>query len=396
MSQDAEINEENAALGGRDALGTQGDSPEESPAADRHGGPGQGIYAAEVSDETFQFRQVRFDDRKVTGAQIAQAAGAHPVEDFVILQQLPTLELETIRPTELVDLAKPTRFFVVRGSGTDRFVVDGLNLEWPIKTVTGRTVKRLIGKDDEDVDLLLELDDAPDRIVEDDDEVRIGKAGVEQFKTRPAKGPLLIEVDGEPYEAPRRVMTPNEIIRGATTKDPATHYLVQITKRERISYKDKGDEPIRLRKGLKFQVICTGPMTVSDPQNQTGVQAFMNGLRQLGYKPELLKGQSNHVMFDYVVESGAQAGKTFRHGLVIPADFPMNAPTGPYLSPEVHPINPQHGAHPKFGVHKDQARVFETAGGSWQYWSRPFPEWQNSKRTVATYLSHIWKLWDSQ
>lgn len=192
-------------------------------------------------------------------------------------------------------------------------------------------------------------------------------------------------------------MTPNEIIQEATNKNPTNHYLVQITKHERVSYKDKGDEPIRLKKSLKFQVICTGPMTVSDPQHQTGVVAFMNGLRQLGLQSTLLKGEQNHVVFDYLVETGTHAGRTFRLGLVVPVDFPMSAPTGPYVSPEVHPIHPQSGPHPTAGVHKDQAKVFDaTVGGSWQYWSRPFPEWQNSKRSVAAYLSHLWNLWDSQ
>ncbi|MFA5900531.1 MAG: hypothetical protein WC829_15635, partial [Hyphomicrobium sp.] len=114
-------------------------------------------------------------------------------------------------------------------------------------------------------------------------------------------------------------------------------------------------------------------------------------------QPTPLKGHDSHVVFDYVIETGPHAGKTFRLGLVVPVDFPMNAPTGPYLSPEVHPINAQSGPHPTAGIHKKQAKVFDAAaGGSWQYWSRPFPEWQNSKRTVAAYMSHIWKLWDSQ
>jgi hypothetical protein len=39
---------------------------------------GHNTFTAQVSDETFTFREVRFDDRKVTGAQIARAAGAHP------------------------------------------------------------------------------------------------------------------------------------------------------------------------------------------------------------------------------------------------------------------------------------------------------------------------------
>ncbi|MFA5900532.1 MAG: multiubiquitin domain-containing protein, partial [Hyphomicrobium sp.] len=258
--------------------GRQSDSEQEP--AESGIGTGHG-HTALVSDETFQFNEVSFDDRKVTGSQIADAVQAHPVEEYVILQQLPSFELETIRPNELVDLATPARIFVIKGAGTDRFFVNGLCFEWPRETLSGRAIKLLAGVDDDD-ELLLERDDAPDKIIEDDDEVRIGKAGVERLKSRPPRGLITIVVDGEPYEAPRRVMTPNEIIQGATNKNPANHYLVQITKHERISYKDKGDEPIRLRKGLKFQVICTGPMTVSDPQHQTGVIAFMNGLRQLG------------------------------------------------------------------------------------------------------------------
>lgn len=377
--------EPNSRLNG----GARHSDSDQQPCESGHG------YTARVSDESFAVSEVRFDDRKVTGSQIAEAVRAHPVEEHVILQQLPTFELETIRPNELIDLGRPTRVFVIKGSGTDKFYVNGLSLEWPIKSLTGRAIKFLVGVDEDD-ELLLERDDAPDKIIGDDDEVRIGKAGAERLKTRPPRGSITIVVDGEPYTAPRRIMTPNEIIREATSKDPVTHYLVQITKHERISYKDKGDEPIRLKKGLKFQVICTGPMTVSDPQHQTGVIAFMNGLRQLGFRPTQVKGYDNHVVFDYVVETGPYAGKTYRLGLVVPNDFPMNAPTGPYVSPEVHPIKPD-GAHPTGGVHKNQAKAFDkAAGGSWQYWSRPFPDWQNSKRTVAAYLSHIWKLWDSQ
>ena len=74
----------------------------------------------------------------------------------------------------------------------------------------------------------------------------------------------------------------------------------------------------------------------------------------------------------------------------------MTPPSGPYVTPEIHSINTD-GEHPKGRVHKDQARVFDApTGASWQYWSRPFPGWAESKRSVAAYMSHIWKLWDSQ
>lgn len=84
------------------------------------------------------------------------------------------------------------------------------------------------------------------------------------------------------------------------------------------------------------------------------------------------------------------------HGLIVPRDFPITPPSGPYVSSEIHPINTG-GQHPLGAVHKDQARPFDRgAGGAWQHWSRPFPDWATSKRTVAAYMSHIWKLWDSQ
>ena len=93
------------------------------------------------------FRDFFFDDRKVTGAQIAEAVGAHSLTDFAILQQLESLEPEALRPTELADLTKSAHFFVIRGDATYRFVVDGLSMEWPQKIVTGQTIKRLAGKE---------------------------------------------------------------------------------------------------------------------------------------------------------------------------------------------------------------------------------------------------------
>ena len=72
-------------------------------------------------------------------------------------------------------------------------------------------------------------------------------------------------VDGEPCETHERELTPNQIIRQFAGKDPATHYLVQIEGHRRISFQGKGDEPIKMHDGMKFQVISTGPTPVSAP-----------------------------------------------------------------------------------------------------------------------------------
>lgn len=360
---------------------------------------GAGAFRISISDENFQFRTVEIADQKVTGAQITHAAGQHPVEDYVVLQQLKSRELESLRPSELVDLATKgaERFFVIKGADLHRFFVDGLSMEWPLATISGAHILELVDAD-EDMELILECEDTADEVIDDDRIVHLDAPGAEHFKTRKAAKQITIFVDGEPYEPPRRKMTPNEIIIAAAEKSPAEFYLVQITGGEKVSYKDVGDIPIRLRNRMKFQTIFTGATPVSDPAVKTGVDHFVAGLRELGFAPVALAGHPDHLVFDYRVESGKFAGKEIKLGLVIPADFPMNPPSGPHMSPETHPIHTNADPHPTGAVHKTQALPFEVgAGGAWQYWSRPFPGWgQNGKRTVAAYMAHIWTLWDTQ
>ena len=353
-------------------------------------------FPAQISDENFNFREVRFKDRKVTGAQIAMEIGAHPVEEFVIMQWLKSFELETIRPTELIDLSVPTKIFVIRGSMTYRFVVDGLSFEWPLSRINGFTIKRLVGKNEEDVDLILERETVEDQIIKDDENIQLNESGVEHFRTCSPHEPLTIYVDGELYTPPRLEMTPNEIIVDAVHMDVASHYLVMVKKPENISFKNKGNELIHLRRGMSFLVMSLDSTEVSAPNQVFGVQAFIDGLKLLGYTPQQLLGKQNHIYFDYIVENGRFRGEKIRMGFIIPTDFPMNPPTGPHISPEIHPINTS-GQHPLGAIHKQQALPFEAgAGGKWEYWSRPFTSWQTSKKTVSTYMSHIAKLWESQ
>ncbi len=356
-------------------------------------------FRIKIGNETFEFKTVEFADQKVTGAQVAEAVGAHPVADFVVLQQLKSGEIETLRPTELADLAPSgaERFFVIRGDGTERFLIDGLHMEWPKRTIDGLSLKRLARKDEDDVELVLERSDVPDEVIEDDQEVRIGAHGVEKFRTRRVKLPITIYVDGEDYSVDKLRVTPNEIIRDIVKKDPTTNYLVRLNHcGGRISYKDEGDSPIRLRNGMKFLMISVGPTPVSDPAIRTGVALFIEGLRDLGYNPVALEGHPDHIVIDYEVQSGKFAGKHVRHGFIVPGDFPMTPPTGPHVSPEIHPEKGE-GQHPTGAIHKTHSVNFvQKAGGPWQYWSRPFPNWAESKRKVAVYMSHVAKLWETQ
>lgn len=183
-------------------------------------------FTAQIGNENFEFQSVIFDDQKITGAQIADAAGAHPVENFTVLAQLSNLELESLRPTELVVLNKVTRFFVIKGSGTDRFLVDGINLEWPKKVITGLAIKRLVGKDDDEIELVLELENEDDRVIEDDDEVRIGSGGTEKFKTRPAKVDVKIIVNAREKKWEKKKISFDQVVKLAYPTPPAGQCIV--------------------------------------------------------------------------------------------------------------------------------------------------------------------------
>jgi hypothetical protein len=119
------------------------------------------------------------------------------------------------------------------------------------------------------------------------------------------------------------------------------------------------------------------------------IEAFMVGLIQLGHSPVVLPDKPDHVTFDYVVESGRFAGRPVRIGLIVPADFPATWPSGPHVSPQIHPMS-QPGLHPLGAIHAS------SFGDGWQYWSRPLLQTQPGMSPVARYMAHVWRLWDSQ
>lgn len=204
-------------------------------------------------------------------------------------------------------------------------------------------------------------------------------------------------VDGEPEETEQRVMTADEIISIFGRKDPAANYLVRIEGGHREeSYQNRGSEPIKLHNGMNFQIVSLGPTPVSDGRVRAGVEVFTEGLKTLGYTPATVSDRPDHVIIDYEVQTGRFSGKKVRHGFVIPEDFPVTPPSGPHVSPHIHPIHASGDiGHPLGAVHESKG-FEENVGGQWQYWSRPFTGWGQTKKTVAVYMSHVWRLWDSQ
>ncbi len=185
---------------------------------------------AEISDENFEFKTFKFDDPIVTAAQVAEAFGAKPQDQFKVLQQLETGEIETKRPTETTDLRDSglERFFVIRSDRTFGFSVDGLAMEWPLPSILGEHLRTLAHATDCQELVRVTADGLLP--VEDDDVVSFAESGTEEFRLTERKRTVTIKYGDEKFEVERRAWTTEELI--ALFGVPQGHILDLVVKRE--------------------------------------------------------------------------------------------------------------------------------------------------------------------
>ncbi len=111
-----------------------------------------------------------------------------------------------------------------------------------------------------------------------------------------------------------------------------------------------------------------------------GVAEFARQLEELGYVAEVQEGDK--LSYRYEVPCGGWRGKSLQLGFEVPTDFPRTPPHGPHFSPKLLPENTNVNTHP--------ARVHASSfGPEWMHWSRPIPKWDESDRSVATYLAWV-------
>lgn len=69
-------------------------------------------------------------------------------------------------------------------------------------------------------------------------------------------------VNGKAQSTDQKGLTARQILVNAGI-DPESNYLVQIVGKKQIPYKDDPDEIIKIKDGMKFISISTGPTPVS-------------------------------------------------------------------------------------------------------------------------------------
>lgn len=221
----------------------QATQPQENKAARQQG------QAIQVLDEHFNPRSARIDDDRVTGRQVAEAAGFNSIDEVIVLQQLLSGALEELRPEELVELARPgvERFFVIEGDATFRFFLDGLKLEWPRAKVNASTLLRLALKDDE-FELIQQQEEAPDKVLDDEDVVDLSQKGTEQFKTRKVSKLIKVLYNEQPFELQKGSYTTEQLI-GIFQVEPG--YLLDLWVDGKLLELKPGQE-LKLKAGMHF------------------------------------------------------------------------------------------------------------------------------------------------
>lgn len=144
-----------------------------------------------ATDETLNFCDLEVAHASPTGAQILEAANATQAE-VLLLQRLPSGDLETIRLSETPDLKASIEFILSFGDRSYSMTVDDAQIVWAARHISGETLRTLAKVPDTRELILRRTGDEP-QVVEPTTVVDLARTGVEKFVTRPKIWELRVQ-----------------------------------------------------------------------------------------------------------------------------------------------------------------------------------------------------------
>ena len=127
-------------------------------------------------------------------------------------------------------------------------MVDGLRLEWPRAQLTGEAIRKLASRDDQ-FEVIEELEDTPDRVIEEDELVSLEAGGTEKFRTRRVTHLITVFYGEQPHEMPRGVYS-TEQLRTEFKVDAG--YVLALIAADGSFDELKPGQKLRLKNGMKF------------------------------------------------------------------------------------------------------------------------------------------------
>ena len=198
-------------------------------------------------------------DATINGRDVRTKAGLNPASNFVLIQIGDTTS-HSIGLEEEVNLkvAAPLVFLSFESDRVFSLTINERGFEWGTDTISAANI-RLYGNIPGDHELV--LDSKGDRLIDDDDVVRLKPKGVERILSRPAKMICIIINTVEEY-VPQGKITFEDLVKLAfpdTIITPNIEYTVSYQKGPQN--KPEGSlvagESVKLKKGMVFHVSET-------------------------------------------------------------------------------------------------------------------------------------------
>jgi len=145
----------------------------------------QGRYPVQFGDPQLNYRTGVVAEAVPTGRQLLEAAGAHPVIEYLVFQVLKDGLLDEVELEETVNLreAGAEKFLIFRSDRSFEFELDGRRNPWGAPTITGLALKRLAGVDPVRYGVWQEIPGSDDKKIEDGASADLTPPGVERFFT---------------------------------------------------------------------------------------------------------------------------------------------------------------------------------------------------------------------
>ncbi|EZP34907.1 E2/UBC family protein [Janthinobacterium lividum] len=341
-----------------------------------------------VADESLDFKEIQVEATHPTGGQILIASVGSIFSDAVLLQLLPTGELEGIRLQESPTLEVSNKFLVVRSDRSYYFTIDGVKLEWPHRLISGYAI-RTLGRIGVERDIVLTRSADKLEIVTDSDFVDLDLPGTEVLNTKLRSWKLRVQAVTMDYTE-YSVKVSDAMKRAGFDPTKAWHIFLivegqpkkEVTIDTIIDLRTPGIEKIRLMQrnvdngdGLSAEAVRGFELLDSDT-------AYLD---RLGLQWETILAEDRRWLLIY----GYPLGERYVPALVslaldIPKDYPAAQIDMFYFAPAVSRMD----GHP---ILSTQVRA-TIKGAEFQGWSRhrnSSSAWDAAVDNVATHLALV-------
>lgn len=144
-----------------------------------------GPYKVMIGDASLDFQPVTIRDATPTGRQLLDESGHRPADEHIIFAVLSDGLLDEIPLGESTDLRERgiERFIAFRSDRSFRFLLDGRQVEWGARRISGRTLLALAQADPDKYRVWQQVRGGDDKPIGLKDLVDLDEPGVERFFT---------------------------------------------------------------------------------------------------------------------------------------------------------------------------------------------------------------------